>query len=162
MGESAVQLFSLYFSCLPARTKRQDVLTAGTTFCGEPICTGRLSQIETIPAHSKIFNTLQPTYNFNFSAIPNGLEIATIHAALMKRSNGKSHPVSSNSPPPRMRLPFSSHPSPTMCAHPARISVWGRHYNIQAVAFDLLIAFSLIFPRTHDFRSTTIPAVKNI
>jgi hypothetical protein len=30
---------------------------------------------------------------------------------------------------------------------------------IQAVAFDLLIAFSLIFPRTHGFRSTTIPAV---
>ena len=34
----------------------------------------------------------------------------------------------------------------TMCAHPARISAWGRHYSIQAVAFDLLIAFSLIFP----------------
>ena len=60
-----------------------------------------------------------------------------------------------------MRLPFSSHPSPTMCAHPACISAWGRHYNIQAVAFDLLIAFSLIFPRTHGFRSTTIPAVIN-
>ena len=25
---------------LPARTKRQDVLAAGTTFCGAPICTG--------------------------------------------------------------------------------------------------------------------------
>jgi hypothetical protein len=33
--------------------------------------------------------------------------------------------------------------------------------NIQAVAFDPLIAFSLIFPRTHGFRSTTIPAVIN-
>ena len=33
-------------------------------------------------------------------------------------------------PPPRMRLPFSSHPSPTMCAHPACISAWGRHYHI--------------------------------
>jgi hypothetical protein len=31
--------------------------------------------------------------------------------------------------------------------------------SIQAVAFNLLIAFSLIFPRTHGFRSTTIPAV---
>ena len=29
------------------------------------------------------------------------------------------------------------------------------------MAFDLLIAFSLIFPRTHGFRSTTIPAVIN-
>ena len=33
--------------------------------------------------------------------------------------------------------------------------------TIQAVAFDLLIAFSLFFPRTHGFRSTTIPAVIN-
>jgi hypothetical protein len=43
------------------------------------------------------------------------------------------------------------------------INAWGRHYtiHIQAVAFDLLIAFSLLFPRTHGFRSTTIPAVIN-
>ena len=30
-----------------------------------------------------------------------------------------------------------------MCAHPACINAWGRHYNIQAVAFDLNIAFLL-------------------
>jgi hypothetical protein len=33
-----------------------------------------------------------------------------------------------------------------MYAHPACISAWGGHYTIQAVAFDLLIAFSLLFP----------------
>ena len=44
-----------------------------------------------------------------------------------------------------MRLPSSSHPSPTIYAHPACISAWGGHYTIQAVAFDLLIAFSLLF-----------------
>jgi hypothetical protein len=60
-----------------------------------------------------------------------------------------------------MQALVTSHPSPTMCDHPACISAWGRHYTIQAVAFDLLIEFSLIFPRTHGFRSTTIPAVIN-
>ena len=45
-----------------------------------------------------------------------------------------------------MLLPSSSHPYPTMYAHPACISAWGGHYTIQAVAFDLLIAFSLLFP----------------
>ena len=53
--------------------------------------------------------------------------------------------VASHFPPPRMRLPSSSHPSPTMYAHPACISAWGGHYTIQAVAFDLLIVFSLLF-----------------
>ena len=64
--------------------------------------------------------------------------------------------------PLHLACAFPSHLIPllhTMCAHPACISACGRHYTIQAVAFDLLIAFSLIFPRTHGFRSTTIPAV---
>ena len=65
----------------------------------------------------------------------------------------------SHETPKVARIRPVNHPSPTMRAHPARTSAWGRHYNIQAVAFDLLIAFSLIFPRTHGFRSTTIPAV---
>ena len=33
-----------------------------------------------------------------------------------------------------------------MYVHPACISAWGGLYTIQAVAFDLLIAFSLLFP----------------
>jgi hypothetical protein len=37
--------------------------------------------------------------------------------------------------------------SPTMYVHPACISAWGGLYTIQAVAFDLLIAFSLLFPQ---------------
>ena len=48
-------------------------------------------------------------------------------------------------------------PTPRLCILTLCV---GRHLlHIQAVAYDLLIAFSLIFPRTHGFRSTTVPAV---
>ena len=61
-----------------------------------------------------------------------------------------------------------SSPIPSCCSyaasshtHLAWNSAWGRHYHIQAVASHLLIASSLIFPRTHGFRSTTTPDVIN-